>query len=349
MQKKVTLSDIARESGTSVSTVSRVINKNDLKCASDVTIKKIFKAIQELGYSRNDNEQKSEKSNNAVGVILGSGKEDKYNHSFYSQIYKGLEEKLIQRGFYIDFYYTTEEINQNNGVIESIMDSAANSLVVIEELGQNAVDEIKRRYDNVINIGMNNLDTIKNDFICVDTYKTTKTMLEKFIKKGLTKIVLMGGGHADYILSTKPYADLIDERFIAYRDAILINGIELNKDLIYDAEWDPHKAYEIMNDIIKRKVTFDAVFAADDMMAVACLKALLDNGIKVPQDCMIVGFDDLPISTFSNPQISTIHIPRYEMGSVAADMLYIKQNNMLGTPVKIVLDCNFEQRETSDI
>lgn len=355
---KIKLIDIANEVGISVSTVSRVVNGKDLKSASPDTVKKIRDAIDKLGYVPQQNTmtnlEKAKKQSDfsivKVGVILGSSREDKYNHSFFSQIYKGIEEALHREGYVVDFYYTIEEIMKTPIVYHSIMSSNVNALIIIDEMGQMGFVEIKKKFQYIVNISTQNYPLIKNDYVLVDAYDMLKEVLNELIRTGRKRIVLLGGNYVrDILPGTSPNLLFRDRRYAAYSDALVENGYTLESELIYDAEWDAQKAHNITEEIINRGVFFDAVFAADDMMAVACLRVLQNKGVRVPDDVAVVGFDNLPVSAYSTPPLSTIHIPREELGKTAVQILKLRMENKLYCPVKVHLPAELIIRESCGI
>lgn len=354
--KKITLKDIAREVGTSVVTVSRVINKNDMKAASPETVKHILEIVDKTGYSSktiNSSVQGAEavQMRNSVGIILCSSKEDKFTHSFYAEIYNGIHEALTRENFTIDFYYTLPEVDYSISANENVFSPNNENLILIDEFGViyepniRLLNKIKAKFKNTVSLCINN-GAVPNDMVYVDGYEAACSAVQRLIDSGRRRILLMGGNNAEYILKPEEADSYIDARFNAYKNTLLKNGLKLEEQLVCNASWDSQTAYNILDTTIKRNIKIDAIFAADDMMAIACLKALHDNRVRVPEDVAIIGFNDLEVSSYSHPSLTTVHIPRREMGRAAAEVIMLRSNGKLGLPLKASLPVSVVIRQS---
>ena len=355
---RITLKDIAREVGTSPATVSRVINKNDMKAASPETIQHILTIMSKMGYnakaklSANSEDEIFGLKSNGVGVVLCSPMENKYTHSYYSEIYFGIKEALFKENYNIEFYYTIPEIGGSQAVYDSVFSSSCDKLILLDEFniidyaGKSLANYIKAKFKNIISVSIN-YNSIENDLVYVDSYKSVRDSIQKLIDSGRRNILLMGGNSAELILDSEVNNNyFLDSRFIAYKDAVLQNGLRFDKSLVHDAQWMSQLAYSKLDNAIKDRVEFDAIFAADDMMAISCLKALHDNHISVPDDVALIGFDDLEVSSFSHPSISTIHVPRRELGRIAAQILMLRSTDRISLPMKVLVPTTFIIRES---
>jgi DNA-binding LacI/PurR family transcriptional regulator len=152
----------------------------------------------------------------------------------------------------------------------------------------------------------------------VENLQATKAIMRHLIEiHNRRKIVLLRGlpTHEDSIV-----------REIGFKSVLAENNIPFNPNLVYPGNFDRDIAYQSVQELLKKKTEFDAIFACDDEAAIGAMAALTEAGIDVPNQVSVVGFDDQTIAPFLNPPLTTIHAPFAEVGKKAVDIL-IKQIN----------------------
>ncbi len=110
-------------------------------------------------------------------------------------------------------------------------------------------------------------------------------------------------------------------RLRGYRQALVEAGIPYDASLVEEGNWEIQGGYEATSRLLNRAPDLTAIFVQNDMMAVGVLSALHDRGLRVPEDCAIVGCDDIPIASHTVPPLTTIHVPLYETGEAAMKLL----------------------------
>ncbi len=114
------------------------------------------------------------------------------------------------------------------------------------------------------------------------------------------------------------------KRELGYASALQANGIPLDENLILNGDFERDVAYAVMNEFLGRdkQVTFDAVFTGDDDAAIGVLKSLHEHWIRIPEDVVVVGFDDLGFAPFLNPPLTTVRAPTEKVGQLATECLF---------------------------
>jgi LacI family transcriptional regulator len=112
------------------------------------------------------------------------------------------------------------------------------------------------------------------------------------------------------------------ERLNGYRQALESAGIQFDTGLVRYGNFDTDSGYHQMQDLLSRGASFTAAFVASDTLAYGAKAALRDHGVQVPQDVALVGFDDLPFSRFTDPPLTTVHLPAVDLAHEAAQMLF---------------------------
>jgi DNA-binding LacI/PurR family transcriptional regulator len=113
-------------------------------------------------------------------------------------------------------------------------------------------------------------------------------------------------------------------RETGYRSALEANGIPFDQDLVLSGEFERDLAYQSLKEFLGKgkQVAFDAIFAGDDDAAVGVIAALVDHNLRVPEDIAVVGFDDLRLSAFLTPPLTTVRAPTESVGRLAAELLF---------------------------
>ena len=142
-------------------------------------------------------------------------------------------------------------------------------------------------------------------------------------RKMMSHLISIGHREIAHITSSEPLP-LYQERLKGYVAALEGNGIPVDEELIRKGAASIRGGYEQMEILIRKKKRFSAVFAAGDTMAIWAIKALKDNGLSVPEDCAVVGFDDIDIASFFEPALTTVRQPKRQMGEMAFRKLLAK-------------------------
>jgi LacI family repressor for deo operon, udp, cdd, tsx, nupC, and nupG len=110
------------------------------------------------------------------------------------------------------------------------------------------------------------------------------------------------------------------DRLSGYRSALIQNGFTVDKDLIRKGDLTPMSGYLSAKELIKSS-EISAIFTANDQMAFGAIRAAKESGRKVPGDLSVVGFDNIPFSSYFDPSLTTVEIPMYQVGAAALEML----------------------------
>jgi LacI family transcriptional regulator len=300
------IKDVAIKAGVSASTVSYVINRK--KTVRQETYRKILEAIAEVDYHPNiaarslkTNESKS------IGIAVAD-----FTNIFYIDVLSGIESRLAQAG-----YSTIVTNSRNSADIER----------------KNLRELIYRNIDGIILIGTGSsvsemiapiavpiisMDRIvDNDLvytISLDNVKGGYIGTKYLLQKGRRRIAFIGFKQQ---LSSR-------DRQQGCLDAYEEFGIDASDNFVYiETEITPEGGYDSTIKLFTERSCghLDAIFAASDYIALGVLKALRDLSISIPADVSVIGFDDLIISKYCVPALTTIRQPRFEMGAEAADML----------------------------
>lgn len=176
--------------------------------------------------------------------------------------------------------------------------------------------------------------------IGIDNQHGTQMVVEHLIELGHRKIAFIGG---------PAKLAICRDNYRGFCKALQIHGIERREDLIYHGDYMAVSGYEITSRMLDEGKDFTAIAAANDQMALGAVNALKKRGISVPQDVAVAGFDNVFIGTLVEPPLTTVSVPRYEMGRKVVDMLIRKIEEEQTEAENIILGCELVVRRSTDI
>ncbi|MBK9746589.1 MAG: LacI family DNA-binding transcriptional regulator [Anaerolineae bacterium] len=333
MAKKTTMQDVAAEANVSLASVSLYLNNKP--GLSDTTRQRIAEAVTKLRYT-------PRKANGSESTLIGLLVE-RLPFSMFSELHYG------------DVLHSMEAAARDLGY---------NLILVIVEPGQNiSISERLRNLGGVIVLGGGDItaevisSTLEVDIpvvlvdvslpgralncILVDNQSGAFQSTRYLIERGYQRIACIQG--------PKKYPSLI-ERFQGYCFALIDAGIPLEAGLIQPpiSSGFPNKGYREMLALLERGERFDAVFCVSDRTAFGALQALQEAGLRVPQDVAVIGFDNTVQSSYTTPPLTTVNMPKKDLGEVAVHRLYDLMNGeTLLQPVKIVLPTSLVIRDST--
>lgn len=336
----VTLKDIAKQAGVSISTVSRIINNDPNKKASKETSDKVWRIVQELGYLPNQNARKlikghteeSPMQTKAIGCIFTSTA-DTYTDPFFSQIAMGIQQEVSNRGYVMGYSFSSYDMT-DAALYNNISMNQVDGAIILGRFSKDVLKFFKTNIKNLVYAGVNYVDAGFDEVIC-DGYKGACKAIEHLISLGHKEIGFIGtvGDHS--------ISSVVNEhRYRAYLDTLSQNHINIDKDIICDTELSTLDAYESTKELLKKVTSPTAFFCANDAVAIGAMKAIHEAGLKIPDDIAIVGLDDIEMASYVQPPLTTIHVPKEELGRFAVKILIDRIEGGHEMPVR--LDIPFE-------
>jgi DNA-binding LacI/PurR family transcriptional regulator len=309
VNKKVTIKDVARVAGVSISTVSNALN--DVDVLNPETKKHIIEVANRMNYIPNLN-GKNLKSNatKVLGLFITS-MEGPYYGILTDSIYKACE----RNGYELNVFITKNNRNALSNILGKRVDGAIISNEYIDESFLPILEDSK--------IPLVFLDREKASqtisSVVFNSYQGGQAVARYLINLGHKKMGYIHG-------YTRLYDD--KERFRGFSETLKEAGLECSEDHRLIGYFEEDSSYAAVKAFIKRgKPLPDAFFAANDLSAIGCIKALKSEGVLVPEEVSVIGFDDIQISQFFNPPITTVNNPIARQGILAVNrLLEIIQN-----------------------
>jgi len=339
-----TLKDVAEYVGVSISTVSRVVNNDASRSVNSDTRRKIWDAVTLLGYQPNKTARELVKKvpskpehTHRVGCIVAVS-QNKYNHPYFSPILAGIEKGVQEQGGELVFIHTNEDIKSPELLHKIVQESGIEGMIIVERIDASSYEYIKRHVPFLVGIDISD-PTISS--VGYDRMHAAKHAVQHLIARGRRKIGFIGGvGLAQNIAREK--------RFLGYKEAMGEAGLDVREDWVIDTGWNVDTSYELMKRMLGNKGDIpDAIFAASDMMAISAMRAAFEHKLRIPEDIAFISIDNIDFAQYSNPPLSTVHIPKFEIGWVAAKTLFDMSEKQYPMPVKITLPFELIVRQSS--
>ena len=345
----VRLKDIAEFVGVSISTVSRVIQNDQSRNVKPETKAKIWEAVKELGYipnqhARNLVANKQEKSNTRSMKIgwVANPKGAEMN-PYFATIYTGIRDTLATNDYSL-ITITKDEIENEVLLLKTIHDLGIEGLLLIDPIDDSLVEYIQQ---NIPVVGLDFFYTNKNIAIVdYDREASIKKVVEYLVQQGHRDIGFIGGGVGE------SFEDLYSEhRFIGFQIAMEAAGLEIQPEWVINTLWKMENSYEKMKGLIKTDPLHlpTAMVCASDLMAIAAMRAVRECNLGIPEDIAFFGVDNIEMGKYSSPQLSTVEIPKYEMGRMAAKTIMELVEKEIRLPIKMILPFELVLRESSNI
>ena len=338
--RHVTLHDIAKRCNVSIATVSAVVNGADW--VSQPTRDHVQRAVADMGYHPNQFARGLKKQEgHAVGVIVSD-----LTNPFFTQIVRSLSHAVHAAGRALSLCDSDHRHDLGETNLRMLVEGQILGLIVVgDSVPEDALRSFVKQRPRVPVIVIEREYAVPQvSTLLVDSEVGAYTATTHLAERGCRRIAMItgpsfGAGSATYGRA---------QRFEGYRRALAACGQTLDPELVVEGNF----RYESGRDAMRRLLTLrhppDAVFSANDMMAVGAMSAIRDAGARVPDDIALVGFDNVPITALLQPALTTMAMPLSEFGETAARLL--EQQLSLGgrhSPVHLAFSAELVVRESS--
>lgn len=326
-----TIKDVASKANVSIATVSLVIHNNDR--ISPETKKKVLKVIKQLDYhpSKSARDLVSQQTGN-IGFILT---DDHFlrTEPFYTRIFLGTEFEARDRGFYILLTTVNSDFNENDSLPRFILDRSVDGVIIAGKVPHALVEKISSKYKFPVVFVDFLPEGEEYPVVLIDNIQGGMLATNHLIQYGHKKIAFIGGDIEHPSIS---------DRLTGYSKALENAGIKLNEKLIHTTSPYPDRqnGYDAVKELFKKNKNITALFACNDAMAIGAMHYLKDNDYKIPGDVSVIGFDDVEADLLLDPPLTTIRVPKIDLGTEALQLMMevLKNKNRNGKKVLVPVE-----------
>lgn len=331
----VTIRDVAKAAGVSIATASRVINNDLSHRVTPETANKVLDAIVSLNYTSNENARNlrclkpREVPPLNIGVLLTSAI-DSYNDNFFYDILMGIQSEAALSGLAISFTYSLSTTAQKS-LEDYLRSSKIDGIILLGRMNADILYLVQRNIKHIVYAGLNPVNQSFDEVFC-DGLRCAKTAVRHLASCGYKRIGFVGTA------ANSGSSALINEyRYDGYLTSMEELGLPISRDYIVDTPLSIEMAYKNIDMRLNKGMVAEAYFCANDLCAIGVLKALRDHKLKVPHDVAVIGIDDIDTAAYVRPALTTIQIPRHEIGSYSVKVLCDQISSKRKYPIRVEL------------
>lgn len=333
-----TIRDVAKLANVSTASVSRVLNNDSKYKMTEETKLRVLEAVNQLGYKLPTSTIKQSATptlDGKIGCVLRQNRKT-YNDPYFMSILSAAEDKLRENGYEITFIRTGPDADNLANLLDNLQ-VPLSGLLLMDELDEEDFRLLHKKVPHIVGISSprTDIDNIDYDRLGISCFAT-----EHLIAAGHTNIGFIGGGGHCKDITTSV-------RYRGYQTAMHCAKLPINEMWVLDCEWDEDLCAQKIDELCKTDNYPSAFFVSSDLMAIAAMNSFYSNQIRVPEDVAIISVTDIDVAKYTNPPLTTFHIPTEEMGIVAAEMLLKRINGYALLPQKIILPCEMIKRGTA--
>ena len=291
-----TIREVAKKAGVSITTVSRILNNDESFEVSAFTKEKVLEAVKQLNYVKKRNKSKISQSN--ISIIKCFDEKIESDDPYFVSLKINLENNL-KRIFSKIKFFNLDDIKKMIKSNEISIFSFTDAIIFIGEVSKEKLKFFKELNKNIICVDVYDTDNFI-DYIKFDTKNSVEIVINYILKLNHKKIGLLVGRN-------KIVKNLVDFREKYFKEIMLKEGL-YNEEYVKIGDFSTESGYSMMKEILELEDRPTAIFCGNDSIAMGAYKAIRENKLRIPEDISIIGFNNLKLSKYYTPPLTTIKI-----------------------------------------
>ncbi len=330
-QTRITIVDIAREAKVSAKTVSRVIRGDDY--VSKETFERVQEVIDRVGY-RPNRAARSLASNRSgvIGVVIPN-----VNNPFFSEVVRGIEDTAIQQDYNVLLFSTDGHQERERAAYRYLEENGVDGIIIdLPLIPTEELETVLRRQKFAILIDQPRV-VGATGVVRIDLYNAITKAVDHLMRTGCRNL-----GYLNAIGQTYTFT----ERMRGVRDAITRSGLPLTLGQFGQCNDTLEDSFRVARELLIQNPKMDGLICFNDVIGIGALEACDDLGIEVPDQISITGFDDISLAGLTRIGLTTMRVPKRQIGIEATQMLLNCLNGIEGS-LDIVMNAELIQRKTT--
>lgn len=344
----MSIKKIAEIAGVSTATVSRVLNNPDYHCQEEKVRDKIWKAAMELNYTPNNAArnlkmgQKREDEKTYYIHVLMTRTEKNHADPFFTELLHVVESEvhkhmsILSKVWYLSLFSDDRKcrLTNLNKLVDELYEETegkSDGLIVIGKCNQEALKKLKNKFRNVISINRNSTNFEVDEVTCNGS---------KIAQKAVEHLISLGHTEIGYVGEVRN-----ETRYRGYIDTLKNHGIEPTLSYVREIRQTEEAGYAVMESILNSDDIPTGIYCANDITAIGMLKALYRSKKKY-LSLSIVASDDIEQAQYSKPMLTTVALPKKEMGKFAVELLLDRIQNGHRSVITMELEGQLMVRES---
>jgi LacI family transcriptional regulator len=301
-----TIADVARLAKVSPATVSRALNGTGPVSAART--QRVLDAVETLGYLPSGPARALRRQVNQVWAAIVAD----IANPFFTAVVRGIEDVARAEDHRLVLCNSDEDVDTESSYVDIVVaERMAGVVIAVASPAESDLRPLLERGIHVVALDRRPL-VADVDSVVVDNRLGGEQATAHLLAHGSSRVACITGPQR---------VDTANERLQGYRDAHVAAGVPIERALVRRADFKLDGGYRVARSLLESERPPDALFVANEPMTVGALRAVRELGLRVPDDVAIVGFDDAPWTTLTNPQLTVVSQPAYEIGRAAAELL----------------------------
>jgi len=300
----VKLSDIAKKLNLSLTTVSRALN--DHREVSPKTKELVRKTAKEMEYVPNKFARNlALKKSHLIGLVYIDPDESNFYQSFSFEVIAGVRNYFGKTPYDLIIVPGNQKSNKRESLKKICYSRGIEGLFVVGvSVNDPYIEELKEDFIPAVIVDYPLL-TKRVSYVQSDNIKGCEIAVEYLSSKGHSRIAFINGHNLAAISAL---------RLTGYKSALKKNGLTFDQSIVKTGDYSEKSGFDAVNEMLKANLNFSAIFVASDLMAVGAIKAIKENGLQIPDDIAVIGFDDILLAEYSSPSLTTVRQHKFDLG-----------------------------------
>lgn len=335
--KRITSLDVARRAGVSRTTVSFVLNNVSGMHISEETKKRVMQAAHDLGYVPDAAAQAlASGRSKTIGLLLARRPHVVASDMFLIQILDVLAHEINRQGMRL-LLQVVEDFQDRESYLKLVRSNSLDGVIYsgprIEDMPLYSLIE-----HNVPTVVMGAVPGANYYSVDVDNRAAARLAVSHLVELGHTRIGIITNAQASYTAAV--------QRLNGYQDALIEAGIPFDPGLVRYGEFDSESGYSQMKSLLEVSPPPTAMFVASDVVAFGAMSAIRERGLVIPGDIALVGFDDVPVSRYTEPSLTSIQLPAADLARCACEMVVCLVNGDRPPQRQVLLQARLVVRQS---
>lgn len=330
--RRVSISDVAKLAGCAPATVSRRLNNPAV--VSPAVVEAIDDAIERLGYVRNDSARSLRQSRSRlVGAIIPT-----LRHSIYAEMLAGLQHVLEKNGFALIYNTSEYNLDEEYRQARTLVERGVEAIVLVGTRHRTKTFELIASHKITSAVTYALQDGFELTSVGFDNRRAAALAAKKLYDLGHRRFGMLAGITANN--------DRAQARVDGFVDTLLAKGIDRSAIVVREGKYQIGDGRSAMASLLDEDPNVTALFCGSDVLAIGAMYECRKRGLVVPDDISIIGFDNLEISEYVDPPLTTLNVPAYEMGWEAGQYIVRSEPGEAATR-RIELNVELVERDTT--
>jgi len=335
--KRVTSMDVARLAGVSRTTVSFVLNNVVGMQISDETRRRVLQAAEELGYVPDAAAQAlASGRSKTIGLLLARRPHVIAADMFLTQILEVLVREFAQQGMRL-MLEVVEDYENRESYLKLVRSNSIDGILYSGPRSDDAA---------LSSLIEHHVPTVVMGMVPGSCYYSVDINNREAAFQAVKHLLWLGHTRIACLTNAKPFYTAAADRLQGYRDALASVGIPVDQDLIQYGDFDPESGFFHMKYLLDANPPPTAVFVASDVVAYGAMAAIRERGMRIPEDIALVGFDDVPLSRYLDPPLTTVQLPVVDLAHRAGEMLVSLIRGDVPEQPQVMLDARLVVRRS---